>query len=153
MHLRTNCACPNYVLKQEVTVIAPKTVTPWTPTLLQCGKRFKIVVECVGDWEAFICVGFGWGVSISTLYLIHLLCRLHNLEHRLWDTLLPQRYFPSQEGESSSSSSSRQLPPQPTTTLTRGTVEILVFASPTGYMFTSSGFPLLNWWGILYKFL
>ena len=31
-------------------------------------------------------------------------------------------------------------------------VEILVCASPTGYMFTSSGFPLLNW-GIFYKFL
>ena len=31
-------------------------------------------------------------------------------------------------------------------------VEILVFASPTGYMLTSSGFPLLNW-GIFYKFL
>ena len=31
-------------------------------------------------------------------------------------------------------------------------VEILVFASPTGYMFTSSRFPLLNW-GIFYKFL
>ena len=31
-------------------------------------------------------------------------------------------------------------------------VEILVFASPTGYMFTSSGFPLSNW-GIFYKFL
>ena len=30
-------------------------------------------------------------------------------------------------------------------------VEILVFASPTGYMLTSSGFPLLNW-GIFYKF-
>ena len=28
-------------------------------------------------------------------------------------------------------------------------VEILVFASPTGYMFTSSGFPLINW-GIFY---
>ena len=31
-------------------------------------------------------------------------------------------------------------------------VEILVFATPTGYLFTSSGFPLLNW-GIFYKFL
>ena len=31
-------------------------------------------------------------------------------------------------------------------------VEILVFASPTGYMLTSSGFPLWNW-GIFYKFL
>ena len=31
-------------------------------------------------------------------------------------------------------------------------VDILVFASPTGYMLTSSGFPLLNW-GIFYKFL
>jgi hypothetical protein len=31
-------------------------------------------------------------------------------------------------------------------------VEILVFASPTGYMLTSSGFPLLHW-GIFYKFL
>ena len=31
-------------------------------------------------------------------------------------------------------------------------VEILVFASPTGYMLTSSGFPLLNS-GIFYKFL
>ena len=29
-------------------------------------------------------------------------------------------------------------------------VEILVFASPTGYMLTSSGFPLLNW-GIFLK--
>ena len=31
-------------------------------------------------------------------------------------------------------------------------VEILVFASPTGSMLTSSGFPSLNW-GIFYKFL
>jgi hypothetical protein len=31
-------------------------------------------------------------------------------------------------------------------------VEIRVFASPTDYMLTSSGFPFLNW-GILYKFL
>jgi hypothetical protein len=31
-------------------------------------------------------------------------------------------------------------------------VEILVFASPTGYMLTSSGFPVLNL-GIFYKFL
>jgi hypothetical protein len=31
-------------------------------------------------------------------------------------------------------------------------VDILVFASPTGCMLTSSGFPLLNW-GIFYKFL
>ena len=31
-------------------------------------------------------------------------------------------------------------------------VEMLVFASPTGYMFTSSCFPLLNW-GIFYEFL
>ena len=30
-------------------------------------------------------------------------------------------------------------------------VEIVVFASPTGYMVTSSGFPLLNW-GIFYEF-
>ena len=30
---------------------------------------------------------------------------------------------------------------------------ILVFASPTGYMFTSSGFPILNWGIIFYKFL
>ena len=30
--------------------------------------------------------------------------------------------------------------------------DILVFASPTGYMFTSSGFPLFNW-GLFYKFL
>ena len=30
-------------------------------------------------------------------------------------------------------------------------VEILVFASPTNYMFTSSRFPLLNW-DIFYKF-
>ena len=28
----------------------------------------------------------------------------------------------------------------------------MVFASPTGYMLTSSGFPTLNW-GIFYKFL
>ena len=31
-------------------------------------------------------------------------------------------------------------------------VEILVFASQTGDMFTSSGFPLLDW-GIFYNFL
>ena len=31
-------------------------------------------------------------------------------------------------------------------------VEILMFSSPTGYMLTSSGFPLVNW-GIFYKFL
>ena len=31
-------------------------------------------------------------------------------------------------------------------------VQILVFASPTGYMLTYSGSPLLNW-GIFYKFL
>ena len=31
-------------------------------------------------------------------------------------------------------------------------VEILVFASPTGYMLTSAGFCTLNW-GIFYKFL
>ena len=31
-------------------------------------------------------------------------------------------------------------------------VEIQVFASPTGYMLTSSGFPVLKW-GIFYKFL
>ena len=31
-------------------------------------------------------------------------------------------------------------------------VEILVFATPTGYMLTSSGFPLFNW-SIFYKFL
>ena len=31
-------------------------------------------------------------------------------------------------------------------------VEILVFASPTGYMLTSSGVSLLHW-GIFYKFL
>ena len=31
-------------------------------------------------------------------------------------------------------------------------VEILVIASPTGYMSTTSGFPSLNW-GIFYKFL
>ena len=31
-------------------------------------------------------------------------------------------------------------------------VEILVFASPTGYILTSSGLPLLNW-GIIHKFL
>ena len=30
-------------------------------------------------------------------------------------------------------------------------VEILVFATPTGYMLTTSGFPLLNW-GIFYRF-
>ena len=29
---------------------------------------------------------------------------------------------------------------------------IQVFASPTGYMLTSFGFPLLNW-GIFYRFL
>ena len=31
-------------------------------------------------------------------------------------------------------------------------VEILVFASPTSYMLTASGFPLLNW-GVFCKFL
>ena len=31
-------------------------------------------------------------------------------------------------------------------------VEILVFAIPTGYMLTSSGYPVLNW-GIFYRFL
>ena len=31
-------------------------------------------------------------------------------------------------------------------------VEILVFANPTGYMLTFSGFPLLNW-RIFYRFL
>ena len=31
-------------------------------------------------------------------------------------------------------------------------VEILVFASPTGHILTSSGFPLVEW-GIFYKFL
>ena len=31
-------------------------------------------------------------------------------------------------------------------------IEILVFASPTGYILISSGFPLLNW-GVFYRFL
>ena len=56
-------------------------------------------------------------------------------EYRAYGNKLPGRVLHSDRGDSWASS-----------------VEILVFASPTGYMLTTSGFPILNW-GIFHKFL
>ena len=51
-------------------LMTPETVTPWAQTLLHRGEQLE-VEECwqLDNWEAFIGVGFGWGVGFSTLYL------------------------------------------------------------------------------------
>ena len=51
--------------------MAPKTVTPWPKHSYT--TKYGSKQQSVGNWEAFIGVGFGWGVGFSTLYLIHVL--------------------------------------------------------------------------------
>ena len=47
--------------------MTPKTVTLWALTLFTVGNNWRL--SSVGNWEASIGVGFGWGVGFSTLYL------------------------------------------------------------------------------------
>ena len=49
-------------------LMTPKTVTSWYARSYIVGNNSRL--QSVDNWEAFIGVGFGWGVGFCTLYLM-----------------------------------------------------------------------------------